>query len=162
MPVRSLNSSVIKWPDLQMVDRVARDWVAQQVSRHAGVVRAGYFGSYARGDWGPGSDLDLILIVENSERSLWERPLQWDTLDLLLPVDLLVYTQDEWSAMTAAAERTRPDNSLTDAEKVVLEMFREHGPGYDALHRTLEGLGPPAGVNPKIISRYSRQLFSQA
>jgi predicted nucleotidyltransferase len=34
---------------------------------HPEVVRVGYFGSYARGDWGVGSDLDLIIIVDRSD-----------------------------------------------------------------------------------------------
>ena len=96
MPVRSLNSSVIKWPDLETVDRAVRDWVAQQISNGRDVLRAGYFGSYARGEWGVGSDLDLILLVMHSELPFWHRSLEWDTLGLPVPVDLLVYTLEEW------------------------------------------------------------------
>ena len=96
MPVRSLSSSVIKWPDLRSVDRAVRQWVAQQVESGRDILRAGYFGSYARGDWGVSSDLDLILIVRHSDQAFWQRSLQWDTLALPLPVDLLIYTGEEW------------------------------------------------------------------
>ncbi len=61
MPVRSLNSSVLKWPSRKTVDRAVRSWTAEQVQQRPEIVRLGYFGSYARGDWGVGSDLDLIV-----------------------------------------------------------------------------------------------------
>ena len=60
------------------------------------ILRIGYFGSYARGDWGVNSDLDLILIVESSDIPFWERALEWDVNCLPVPVDILVYTQKEW------------------------------------------------------------------
>jgi predicted nucleotidyltransferase len=105
MPVRSLNSSVIKWPDLQVVDQAVRDWIGQQVAGGRDILRAGYFGSYARGDWGVNSDLDVILIVKNSELPFWRRALEWDVLGMPVPVDLLVYTQEEWQSLVEGGER---------------------------------------------------------
>jgi predicted nucleotidyltransferase len=49
MPVRSLNSPVLIWPDAESVDLAARRW-AEHASQNPEVVRIGYFGSYARGD----------------------------------------------------------------------------------------------------------------
>jgi hypothetical protein len=52
MPVRSLSSSVLKWPNKKAVDSAVRLW-AEKVSRERkDVQKIGYFGSYARGDWG--------------------------------------------------------------------------------------------------------------
>jgi len=67
------------------------------------VVRVGYFGSYARGDWGPGSDLDVIMIVRDSEESFERRAARWDTTELPVPVELLVYTQAEWERLGPAS-----------------------------------------------------------
>jgi predicted nucleotidyltransferase len=67
--------------------------------------RAGYFGSYARGDWGVGSDLDLIVIVEESQLDFFHRSIEWDTSGIPVPVDLLVYTEDEWHGMADRQER---------------------------------------------------------
>ena len=96
MPVRSLTSSVLKWPDRAAVDVAARRWAEQQVGLHPELQRLGYFGSYARGDWGVGSDLDLIAVVIQSDLPFEERPLGWDLTPLPVPAEILVYTQVEW------------------------------------------------------------------
>ena len=71
MPVRSLTSPVLKWPDAQTVLKALKRWVEKvNQIRRPDIVRLGYFGSYARGDWGVGSDLDLVIIVENSDEPL--------------------------------------------------------------------------------------------
>ncbi len=99
MPVRSLRSSVIRWPDAETVERAFRRWAVRVASERPDVVRIGYFGSYARGDWGVGSDLDVVIVVEETDRPFVMRAVEWDTLDLLVPVDLLVYTEAEWERM---------------------------------------------------------------
>lgn len=98
MPVRSLSSSVLKWPDAATVDRAVRAWASEAASR-GGVVRIGYFGSYARGDWGVGSDVDLVVLVERSERPFETRASQWNPASLPVPADILVYTTAEWDAL---------------------------------------------------------------
>jgi predicted nucleotidyltransferase len=67
--------------------------------REQGVRAIGYFGSYARGDWGVGSDVDLLVIVERSPEPFLRRAASWDVTDLPVPADLLVYTEDEWRAL---------------------------------------------------------------
>lgn len=99
MPVRSSGSSVLKWPDVAEVDRAVRKW-AQEAAHRRDVLRVGYFGSYARRDWGVGSDVDLVLIVRRSERPFWERPLDWDATRLPVPADVFVYTKEEWGRIT--------------------------------------------------------------
>ncbi|MBI5286660.1 MAG: nucleotidyltransferase domain-containing protein [Deltaproteobacteria bacterium] len=96
MPVRSLNLSVFTWPDASTVDQAVRRWAEEVVRTRRDVERIGYFGSYARGDWGVGSDLDLIIIVKYSNLSFERRAIEWDATGLPVPVETLVYTEEEW------------------------------------------------------------------
>jgi hypothetical protein len=101
MPVRSLRSSVLKWPDRRTVDQSVRRWAAEQVSRRQDIVRIGYFGSYARGDCGVGSDVDLIVVVATSAIPFERRAADFDCTSLPVPCDLLVYTTAEFMAARA-------------------------------------------------------------
>lgn len=99
MPVRLLSSSVLKWPDAQTVDRAVHRWAENIEQDPENVLCIGYFGSYARGDWGVGSDLDLIVIVKDSNRPFENRSVDWDVTTLPVPTDLLIYTQAEWNQL---------------------------------------------------------------
>lgn len=99
MPVRSLSSSVFKWPDAEAVVTAFRAWVADAARSRTDVVRIGYFGSYARGDWGVGSDLDVVIVIERTDLPFERRAVEWDLADLPVPADVLVYTEDEWRRM---------------------------------------------------------------
>lgn len=99
MPVRSLSSPVLKWPDAQTVDRAVRRWGEKVRQHHNEVCRIGYFGSYARGDWGVGSDVDVVIIVERSPWPFEKRGQAWDTTDLPVPADVLTYTREEWQSL---------------------------------------------------------------
>ncbi len=98
MPVRSLDSSVRKWPDPDKVLEGARRWARHLVESQPTVLAVGLFGSYGRGDAGVGSDLDIIILVEEDERP-FHRRLIGAPEELPLPADILVYTQDEWRDM---------------------------------------------------------------
>lgn len=99
MPVRSLNSSVLKWPDARTVDQAVRRWAERMAQQQPGVLHIGYIGSYARGDWGVGSDVDIVVIVERATLPFERRATQWDATELPVPADVLVYTLDEWQAL---------------------------------------------------------------
>jgi predicted nucleotidyltransferase len=102
------------------VDLAVRLW-AQTVGRQRlEVRRIGYFGSLARGDWGVGSDLDLIIIVEDSKQPFGRRLVDWDTTELPVPVDALVYTEQEWEALSSEGRFRR-----TLAQEVVWLYERE-------------------------------------
>ena len=107
MPVRSLNSRVLKWPRRAEVDAAVRALGARLAALHPELARFGYFGSYARGDWGPGSDVDLVAVVKRAQRPFGERALDFDLGKLPVPAELLVYTVDEWQTASAAGRFVR-------------------------------------------------------
>ncbi len=99
MPVRSLNSPVLVWPGKNEVEKALKAWSARQAELHPGLVRLGCFGSFVRGDWGVGSDLDLVAVVGASDTPFERRAAAWDLTGLPVPAEILVYTAGEWEGM---------------------------------------------------------------
>ena len=79
-------------------------WAAEQAERHDGLHRVGVFGSYGRGDAGVGSDLDLVLIDDNTSGTQSQRYRQWPFEQLPLSCDALVLTPQEWDELLAAPD----------------------------------------------------------
>lgn len=105
MPARSSSSRVLKWPDLATVGAALSDWARREAPRHPSLLRLGYYGSYARGDWGVGSDVDLVAVVADSPAPFERRASEWDLGPLPVPADLVVYTRAEWEALQSAGGR---------------------------------------------------------
>lgn len=105
MPVTSSTSSVKRWPNAETVIAALEAWGAEMARRRDDLFGLGYFGSYARGDAGFGSDLDLVMIVEADERSFLERGRGCGTERLPVPADLLIYTVSEWERLRAGGGR---------------------------------------------------------
>ena len=105
MPVRSLNSQVLRWPSRAVVEHAALRWAQLERERRPDLMRVGYFGSYARGDMGVGSDLDLVAVVRASETPFERRALDWDLSTLPVPAEILVYTQLEWKELVETGGR---------------------------------------------------------
>jgi predicted nucleotidyltransferase len=105
MPVRSLSSPVLKWPDAAAVDRAARAWAVELVRRRGDVLGVAYIGSYARGDWGVGSDLDLVLVIKQSQQRFWNRASELDLVELPVPAEAITYTADEWRVLAGEGGR---------------------------------------------------------
>jgi uncharacterized protein len=105
MPLRSLTSFVLTWPDRETVDCAARRWAREEGRRRPLLQRLGYFGSYARGDWGVGSDLDLVAVATSCGEPFERRALDWDLNDLPVPAEILVYTEEEWERLISEGGR---------------------------------------------------------
>lgn len=105
MPVRSLRSPVLRWPDRSTVLAAVEEWARRESAGQPDLLRLGVFGSYARGDCGVGSDLDLVAVVAGSDLPFERRSAGWDLLSLPVPADLLVYTRKEWEALLGSAGR---------------------------------------------------------
>src|SRR3989441_3015755 len=95
LPVRSLSSSVVIWPDRAAVESALRLWAEGASGIRRELVRVGYFGSYARGDWGVGSDLDVVLVVAGAALPLPRRPGAWGPPPVPGPPRSLLGTPNE-------------------------------------------------------------------
>lgn len=124
MPVRSLTSSVLRWPDGETVLRAAREWARQAVARHPEVEALGVHGSYARGDWGVGSDLDLIAVLSASDVPFERRSLEWDLSPLPIPAEILIYTRPDWERL-----RERGARIVRAVEKDAVWLHGRPAPG---------------------------------
>jgi hypothetical protein len=96
---------VLVWPNRAQVDDALRRWAAAAADSLPELRRLGYFGSYARGEWGVGSDLDVVAIVAAADTPSTARASSWPLFELPVPADLLIYTEEEWAAMQRRPNR---------------------------------------------------------
>ncbi|UCG05192.1 MAG: nucleotidyltransferase domain-containing protein [Desulfobacterales bacterium] len=87
------------------MDHAVRSWSVEQGQHRPELIRLGYFGSYARGNWGVGSDLDLIAVVDDAAEPFERRGLKWDLIIFPVPAEILVYTANEWNEMQKKSEK---------------------------------------------------------
>jgi len=90
---------VLRWPSAAEVLRAAEAWAEAQRRTSPDLLAVGVFGSYGRGDAGVGSDLDLLLILQECSDPIWERLCRWHTASLPLACDLLVYSLADWRSL---------------------------------------------------------------
>jgi hypothetical protein len=75
-----------------MVDSAVRQWAQKVYREKKDIHRIGYFGSW--GDWGVGSDLEIIVIRDRADRPIERRALGWDASEIPVGVDLLIYPKE--------------------------------------------------------------------
>jgi predicted nucleotidyltransferase len=74
----------------------ARTWASDLRKRHAEIVRIGYFGSYATGVFGPGSDLDVLIeVTAAADRRLADRAAVYLPDRFPVGIELFVFTSSE-------------------------------------------------------------------
>ncbi len=102
MPVRSLTTSILRWPSREAVQAAVVRWAQDAANRDRSIRRIGYFGSCARGDWGVGSDIDMVLILDEAATAAEAR---FDTAELPVAADVMVFTESEWQARLLRRDR---------------------------------------------------------
>ncbi len=77
--------------------------IAQRLKEALSPDRIYLFGSYARGDAGPDSDLDFLVVLRRSLESRYVRAIEARRLvgDIPFPKDIVVLTRAEWEAERA-------------------------------------------------------------
>jgi predicted nucleotidyltransferase len=78
---------------------------ARLAEQHPEIAEIWLFGSLARGDAVPGSDADVLLILDSSDQPFHERAPRY-ALDLCgIGVDLLAYTREEFDQLRDRSPR---------------------------------------------------------
>jgi predicted nucleotidyltransferase len=78
--------------------------IAQRLHEGLAADRIYVFGSYARGQVGPDSDLDFLVVVPRSDVSSYDRAVEAYRLagEVSVPKDIVVLTQTEWDKQIKA------------------------------------------------------------
>jgi len=64
-----------------------RRWLQEVIEPASEVREVWLFGSYARGEEGPGSDIDLLVIVREAPEPFFERAMRYTPLRSGLPLE---------------------------------------------------------------------------
>lgn len=92
-----MNTVVRWWPKRSRIVSTATTWAHGAMMDDPWIVWIAYFGSYATLEYGYGSDLDLVVVIDGPPHTLDEPYLF--APDLPVPADVLVYNLDQWRHM---------------------------------------------------------------
>ncbi|HEV8641939.1 MAG TPA: nucleotidyltransferase domain-containing protein [Methylomirabilota bacterium] len=91
----------ITYFDKEAVHRALQEYVSALVERHPELEEVILFGSLVAGTPVPGSDVDLMLILRDSDRPFLERIARFPPSRFPVDVDVFPYTRAEIERMTA-------------------------------------------------------------
>ncbi len=95
MPKKSLNSVKIKSVNKKiLIDRL-KEWSYEAAKTHKEILKIGYFGSYARDDYTPSSDLDILIVVKHSNKPPHKRLLDYSLDYFPVGCEVFVFTEEE-------------------------------------------------------------------
>jgi predicted nucleotidyltransferase len=102
MPRRSLSTVVVKSVDEGAIRRAMDAYAERLLRAHTNIAEVIVFGSFERGTWAPGSDLDVFIVLTEADRPVQERVA--DLLPGAFPVglDLFPFTVQEIEARGAS------------------------------------------------------------
>jgi len=92
-------SAKITYLDREAVWRALRSLVSRLAKDHPEVLKVAVFGSVARGEAVPGSDVDLLLVLASSDLPFTERFNKYRPERFPLGVEVFAYTQSEMERM---------------------------------------------------------------
>ena len=97
---RSTGSVTVIYLDREAVIEKTRAAVAVLARERAEIERVVLFGSMARGDAVPGSDVDLLMVLSESRFPFLDRSVEYKPKGIPVGVDVFAYTEDEIQKMT--------------------------------------------------------------
>lgn len=89
----------VVFADKADVLRQLKDYAKSIKRTHPEVERVGFFGSYANDTYGPASDVDLLIILQESNKRFWDRIPDFLLGNLSICCDVFPYTNKEIEKM---------------------------------------------------------------
>ena len=99
---RSLSSVVIKSIDEARVRRAVDRYAEHLFATHPEVEQIVVFGSFANGTYAPGSDVDLFIVLSDSDKSFRDRVAEFLPGAFPVGVDIFPHTRDEIAAIDSS------------------------------------------------------------
>jgi predicted nucleotidyltransferase len=87
------------------------EYASRLFSTHAEVEEVIVFGSFAEGCYGPGSDLDVFIVLSTSDKPLHDRIPELLPDGFPVPLDLFPFTPEEIAARRPSALLDAVDSS---------------------------------------------------
>ena len=99
--MRRESSNFVKvfFADKDKVLRQLKDYAKSIKRTNPEVERVGYFGSYANDTYGPASDVDLLIILRQSDKRFLDRIPDFLPDNLSICCDVFPYTREEIDRM---------------------------------------------------------------
>ena len=121
---RSFDSVRIFWLDSEEAIRRLREAASELLRTRSEVLSVLLFGSLREGRAVPGSDADVVVLLERSDRRFMDRPLDYSrSFDRVgLPVDLFCYTREE--ARTTPFARRALEQATVLAQRDSVRLAR--------------------------------------
>jgi len=94
-----LNSVEIEYFPSRQVWEELREFVSTLRQQHPEIERVLVFGSLVRGDCVPGSDVDLLVVLQESSVPFLERIPHYTPSNFPVGVDVFPYTREELERM---------------------------------------------------------------
>ncbi len=89
-----MSSVKVFWPDKEVLESALQEYVAF-IAEKTEVISIYLCGSRAKGNYTVASDIDLLIIVKNDDRSYQQRFTSYYPDRFPVSMDLFIYTQKE-------------------------------------------------------------------
>lgn len=119
MRKESYGSVRVFWLESEEVRRRLREAARELVEERSEVRAVHLFGSLAEDRAVPGSDADLLIVLERSDRLWMDRPLEYESFfrGVGMPVELFCYTAEELERVELARRALETGTRLAGAEQ---------------------------------------------
>jgi predicted nucleotidyltransferase len=89
----------VTFTNREQILKALKNLIQEWTQKHPELEQVILFGSFARGDYFPGSDVDVLLILEKSDQPLLNRIRKFLPSHFPVDVDVFPYTRDEVQRM---------------------------------------------------------------